>query len=154
VNSFFAADLALTKWFTRGRVKENPKRDSFFAADLALTELQDDHVYILEQEAPQVAAIRTELCPAFMSEERFWRVYFVLLASRLGTAQAAQLLTPDVGALVVRSSLFETLTTISFLSERLALAVSCSVGGHRVLNCHFNFIVLCWLAIRGRIQMH
>ncbi|GAQ82722.1 BSD domain-containing protein [Klebsormidium nitens] len=77
------------------------------AEELALTELQEDHVYVLEQEAPQIAAMRTELCPAFMSEERFWRVYFVLLASRLGTTGAAQLLTPEI--LTERKLLLEKL---------------------------------------------
>uniref|UniRef100_A0A7N0ZQ63 BSD domain-containing protein n=1 Tax=Kalanchoe fedtschenkoi TaxID=63787 RepID=A0A7N0ZQ63_KALFE len=59
---------------------------------------QREHTYALEYLSPRLAALRIELCPAHMSEGYFWKVYFVLLHSRLEKQDAEILSTPQVMA--------------------------------------------------------
>lgn len=45
---------------------------------------------------PRLAALRMELCPGYMSETCFWKIYFVLLHPRLDQRDAEVLSTPQV----------------------------------------------------------
>ena len=61
-----------------------------------MSDAQHEHVLAIQRLAPRLAALRIELCPAHMSEGYFWKVYFVLLHSRLNKQDAELLSTPQV----------------------------------------------------------
>lgn len=65
-------------------------------ADLEMSNAQHEHVLAIQRLAPRLAALRIELCPAHMSDSYFWKVYFVLLHSRLHKHDAELLSTPQV----------------------------------------------------------
>ncbi|GAB4839280.1 hypothetical protein Ancab_028807 [Ancistrocladus abbreviatus] len=64
--------------------------------DFQMSETQKVHALTVERLTPRLAALRIELCPAHMSEGYFWKVYFVLLHSRLNKQDAELLSTPQV----------------------------------------------------------
>ncbi|XP_039050327.1 uncharacterized protein LOC120191445 [Hibiscus syriacus] len=64
--------------------------------DFDMSDAQLDHVMAIEYLAPRLAALRIELCPCHMSDGYFWKVYFVLLHSRLNKVDAEVLSTPQV----------------------------------------------------------
>ncbi|KAL6215384.1 hypothetical protein ACLB2K_014815 [Fragaria x ananassa] len=64
--------------------------------DFEMSDAQQEHTMIVEHLAPRLAALRIELCPCHMSESYFWKVYFVLLHSRLNKQDADILSTPQV----------------------------------------------------------
>lgn len=66
--------------------------------DFDLSEAQQKHVLAIQLLAPRLAALRIELCPCHMTESYFWKVYFVLLHSRLNKHDADILSTPQVVA--------------------------------------------------------
>lgn len=70
--------------------------DTFFRVDFDMSDAQQDHAAVIERIAPRLAALRIELCPCHMSEGYFWKVYFVLLHSRLHKQDAGILSTPQV----------------------------------------------------------
>ncbi|KAF9678155.1 hypothetical protein SADUNF_Sadunf07G0005500 [Salix dunnii] len=57
---------------------------------------QQEHALAVERLAPRLAALRIELCPRYMSEGCFWKIYFVLLHPRLTKHDAQLLSTPQV----------------------------------------------------------
>ncbi|XP_038716095.1 uncharacterized protein LOC120009541 isoform X2 [Tripterygium wilfordii] len=56
--------------------------------DFDMSDAQREHASAIEHLAPQLAALRIELCPCHMTESYFWKVYFVLLHSRLNREDA------------------------------------------------------------------
>ncbi|KAH7438606.1 hypothetical protein KP509_04G022600 [Ceratopteris richardii] len=64
--------------------------------DFELSDVQKEHVHEVERALPRLAALRIELCPDYMSEGRFWKIYFVLLHSRLSKKDAMLLSTPQI----------------------------------------------------------
>ncbi|GKV20044.1 hypothetical protein SLEP1_g30219 [Rubroshorea leprosula] len=64
--------------------------------DFIMSDAQREHALIIEHLSPRLAALRIELCPCHMSESYFWKVYFVLLHSRLNKEDAEILSTPQV----------------------------------------------------------
>ncbi|XP_068312404.1 uncharacterized protein [Pyrus communis] len=64
--------------------------------DFDMSDAQQEHATVIEHLAPRLAALRFELCPCHMSESYFWKVYFVLLHSRLNKQDAEILSTPQV----------------------------------------------------------
>lgn len=71
----------------------------FVFSDFNMSVAQQDHVFVIEHLAPRLAALRIELCPCHMSENYFWKVYFVLLHSRLNKQDAETLSTAQVNNL-------------------------------------------------------
>lgn len=67
-----------------------------FTVDFDLSDAQQEHALAVERLAPRLAALRIELCPGYMSEARFWEIYFVLLHPRLDKQDAELLSTPQV----------------------------------------------------------
>lgn len=65
-------------------------------ADFELSDAQQEHALTVESLAPRLAALRIELCPGYMSESSFWKIYFVLLHPRLEPQAAELLSTPEV----------------------------------------------------------
>ncbi|KAI3808510.1 hypothetical protein L1987_24461 [Smallanthus sonchifolius] len=51
--------------------------------DFDLSDAQREHVLAVERLAPRLSALRIQLCPNYMSESSFWKIYFVLLHPRL-----------------------------------------------------------------------
>ncbi|CAN6450091.1 unnamed protein product [Victoria cruziana] len=66
------------------------------ADDFEMSDAQRDHALAVEHLAPRLAALRIELCPRHMSEGCFWKIYFVLLHSRLSKHDAELLSTPQI----------------------------------------------------------
>ncbi|KAF8111038.1 hypothetical protein N665_0076s0043 [Sinapis alba] len=64
--------------------------------DLEMTDAQRGHALAIERLAPRLAALRIELCPCHMTVGYFWKVYFVLLLSRLNKHDAQLLSSPQV----------------------------------------------------------
>ncbi|KAI4383715.1 hypothetical protein MLD38_009521 [Melastoma candidum] len=64
--------------------------------DFELSDAQYDHALAIEKEAPGLAALRMELCPGYMTEGCFWKIYFVLLHPRLNKEDAVLLSTPQI----------------------------------------------------------
>lgn len=61
-----------------------------------MSDAQQEHALAIEHLAPRLAALRIELCPIHMSEECFWKIYFVLLHPRLNKNDAELLSTPQI----------------------------------------------------------
>ncbi|OEL34490.1 hypothetical protein BAE44_0004497 [Dichanthelium oligosanthes] len=61
-----------------------------------MSDAQQEHALAIEHLAPRLAALRIELCPIHMSEECFWKIYFVLLHPRLNKHDAELLSTPQI----------------------------------------------------------
>ena len=68
----------------------------FIPSDFDMSNAQQEHAFTIEHLAPRLAALRIELCPIHMSEECFWKIYFVLLHPRLNKHDAELLSTPQV----------------------------------------------------------
>ncbi|XP_020211497.1 uncharacterized protein LOC109796226 [Cajanus cajan] len=66
--------------------------------DFDMSDAQQEHAAVVERLTPRLVALRIELCPCHMSESYFWKVYFVLLHSRLNKEDAGILSTPQVMA--------------------------------------------------------
>lgn len=66
------------------------------SAEFDLTDAQQEHALAVEHLAPRLAALRMELCPGYMSDDNFWKIYFVLLHPKLNKMDAAILSTPQV----------------------------------------------------------
>lgn len=64
--------------------------------DFEMSDAQKEHVTQVELASPRLAALRIELCPDYMNESRFWKIYFVLLHSRLTRKDAVLLSTPQI----------------------------------------------------------
>lgn len=64
--------------------------------DFDLSDAQQEHALAVERLAPRLAALRFDLCPGYMSEASFWKIYFVLLHPRLDKHDADLLSTPDI----------------------------------------------------------
>lgn len=75
-----------------------------FPLDFDMSDAQREHVMEIERLAPRLMALRIELCPCHMSNGYFWKVYFVLLHSRLSKTEAEALSTPQVTSLLVHFS--------------------------------------------------
>lgn len=64
--------------------------------DFDLSDAQQEHALAVERLSPRLAALRLELCPGYMSDGCFWKIYFVLLHPRLSKNDAVILSTPQV----------------------------------------------------------
>ncbi|XP_010248356.1 PREDICTED: uncharacterized protein LOC104591249 [Nelumbo nucifera] len=73
-----------------------PLHDEEDLDDFEMSDTQQEHALAVERLAPRLAALRIELCPGYISEGFFWKVYFVLLHSRLNKHDAELLSTPQI----------------------------------------------------------
>ncbi|KAJ6827134.1 uncharacterized protein M6B38_367805 [Iris pallida] len=64
--------------------------------DFEMSCAQQEHAFAVESLAPRFLALRIELCPTHMTEGCFWKIYFVLLHSRLNKHDAELLTTPQI----------------------------------------------------------
>ncbi|XP_020691586.1 uncharacterized protein LOC110106150 [Dendrobium catenatum] len=64
--------------------------------DFEMSDAQQEHALAVERLEPRLTALRIELCPSHMSEGCFWKIYFVLLHSRLNKHDAELLSTPQI----------------------------------------------------------
>ncbi|XP_020080861.1 uncharacterized protein LOC109704526 [Ananas comosus] len=71
-----------------------PEEDDF--EDFDMSDAQQEHALAVERLLPRLAALRIELCPSHMSEDCFWKIYFVLLHPRLNKQDAELLSTPQI----------------------------------------------------------
>lgn len=64
--------------------------------DFDLSDVQHEHALAVESLVPRLADLRIELCPGYMSENCFWKIYFVLLHPKLNKKDAELLSTPQI----------------------------------------------------------
>ncbi|KAJ6843909.1 uncharacterized protein M6B38_295015 [Iris pallida] len=74
----------------------SPDDDDNGSEAFEMSDAQQEHALAVESLAPSLAALRIELCPSHMSENHFWKIYFVLLHSRLNEHDAELLSTPQI----------------------------------------------------------
>ncbi|GAB2282727.1 hypothetical protein Dimus_017266 [Dionaea muscipula] len=88
----FARDISLhpETWL------EFPLPDDDEGEDFDMSDVQQEHALAVERFAPRLAALRIELCPGYMSEGSFWKIYFVLVHPRLSKEDALLLSTPQI----------------------------------------------------------
>lgn len=67
--------------------------------DFDISDAHEEHALAVERLVPRLAALRMELCPGYMSEAWFWKIYFILLHPRLDLCDAEVLSTPQVNLL-------------------------------------------------------
>ncbi|KAH0903014.1 hypothetical protein HID58_042517 [Brassica napus] len=98
----FARDLALhpETWLDFPFPEEDNNFDASNSsqsfADFEMTDAQYEHALAVERVATGLAVLRIELCPAYMSEYCFWRIYFVLMHPKFSKHDALLLSTPQV----------------------------------------------------------
>ncbi|CBI35753.3 unnamed protein product, partial [Vitis vinifera] len=73
-----------------------PLVDDEDSDDFDMSDAQQEHALAVERLAPRLAALRIELCPGCLTEDCFWKIYFVLLHPRLSKHDAELLSTPQV----------------------------------------------------------
>ncbi|CAK8539616.1 unnamed protein product [Lathyrus sativus] len=73
-----------------------PLPDDPDSDDFDLSDAQQEHALAVEHLAPRLAALRMELCPGYMSDGCFWKIYFVLLHPKLSKNDAVFLSTPQI----------------------------------------------------------
>ncbi|CAL9245043.1 unnamed protein product, partial [Arabidopsis halleri] len=73
-----------------------PDEDDDTFDDFELADAQYEHALAVERLAPSLASLRIELCPEYMSENCFWRIYFLLVHPKLSEDDALILSTPQV----------------------------------------------------------
>ncbi|KAI7756361.1 hypothetical protein M8C21_011103 [Ambrosia artemisiifolia] len=64
--------------------------------DFDLSDAQREHAFAVQRLVPILRALRIELCPKYMSQSSFWKIYFVLLHPRLDRDAAQLLSTPNI----------------------------------------------------------
>ncbi|KAH9300611.1 hypothetical protein KI387_012194 [Taxus chinensis] len=64
--------------------------------DFDMSDIQQEHALAVERYVPSLASLRIELCPGYMSENRFWMIYFVLIHPRLIKEDTLLLSTPQI----------------------------------------------------------
>ncbi|KAK7406431.1 hypothetical protein VNO78_08055 [Psophocarpus tetragonolobus] len=73
-----------------------PLHDDNDSDDFDLSDAQQEHALAVEHLAPSLAALRMELCPGYMSDGNFWKIYFVLVHPRLSKSDADILSTTQI----------------------------------------------------------
>ncbi|RZC44419.1 hypothetical protein C5167_037361 [Papaver somniferum] len=73
-----------------------PLEDDEDSDDFDMSDAQQEHALAVMNLAPELAALRMELCPEHISDGYFWKIYFVLLHSRLSKHDAEVLSTPQI----------------------------------------------------------
>ncbi|KAJ1285547.1 hypothetical protein BS78_03G287900 [Paspalum vaginatum] len=89
--------------------------DDRHADDFELSDAQYGHAVAIERLVPSLSYLRTELCSTNMSESCFWKIYFVLLHSKLHKQDAEILSTPQI--LKAREELLQSSPTKNKLSS-------------------------------------
>ncbi|KAI3989240.1 hypothetical protein MKX01_031526 [Papaver californicum] len=73
-----------------------PLDDDEDSDDFDMSDAQQEHALAVMNLAPELAALRMELCPEHITDGYFWKIYFVLLHSRLSKHDAELLSTPQI----------------------------------------------------------
>ncbi|KAJ8439725.1 hypothetical protein Cgig2_009549 [Carnegiea gigantea] len=80
-----------------------PLPDDDIEDDYELSDAQQEHAMAVERLAPELAALRIELCLSYMSESCFWKIYFALVHPRLSRHDAEILSTPEMHKTITES---------------------------------------------------
>ncbi|KAL8151805.1 hypothetical protein V2J09_021613 [Rumex salicifolius] len=76
--------------------EEKESLEDFAQRDFDMSDAQQEHALAVERLAPTLAALRIELCPGYMSDGCFWKIYFVLVHPRLSKHDAELLFSPQI----------------------------------------------------------
>ncbi|XP_015957953.1 uncharacterized protein LOC107482073 [Arachis duranensis] len=113
-----------------------PLPDDPESDDFELSDFQQEHALAVERLAPRLAALRMELCPGYMSDGCFWKIYFVLLHPRLDKNDAVILSTPPI--MEARAMLTEVLDKRKKKKQEQNLSAGSSVPSEEAE--HFLFV--------------
>ena len=72
----------------------------FLCADFDMSDIQQEHALAIERLTPNLAYLRLELWPGYLSNGQFWKIYFVLLHPQLSKEDALFITTPQVIILI------------------------------------------------------
>ncbi|CAA3019756.1 Hypothetical predicted protein [Olea europaea subsp. europaea] len=89
--------------------------------DFDMSDAQQEHALAVEYLVPRLSALRFELCPGYMSESCFWKIYFVLLHPRLDKEDAEILSTSQIikaRSLLAQESKNQTPTKLKDFPEK------------------------------------
>ncbi|CAM0954641.1 unnamed protein product [Alopecurus aequalis] len=78
-----------------------------YADDFELSDAQYVHALAMERLVPGLSDLKVQICSTDMSEACFWKIYFVLLHSKLNKQDAERLSTPQI--LEAREELLQSL---------------------------------------------
>uniref|UniRef100_A0A7N0V053 BSD domain-containing protein n=1 Tax=Kalanchoe fedtschenkoi TaxID=63787 RepID=A0A7N0V053_KALFE len=89
----FAKNVAMhpETWLDFPLADDDEEQDDFDMSDA-----QQEHALAVERLVPELAALRFELCPEYMSDDLFWKIYFVLVHPRLAKHDADVISTPQI----------------------------------------------------------
>ncbi|GMH06348.1 hypothetical protein Nepgr_008188 [Nepenthes gracilis] len=73
-----------------------PDEEDEYEDDFDMSDAQQEHALAVERLVQRLASLRIELCPGYMSEGSFWKIYFVLVHPRLSRNDAEVLSTPQI----------------------------------------------------------
>lgn len=68
----------------------------FLSSDFELSDAQYVHALSVEHLVPGLSDLKAQICSTDMTEACFWKIYFVLLHSKLNKQDAEVLSTPQV----------------------------------------------------------
>ncbi|KAL2522636.1 BSD domain-containing protein [Forsythia ovata] len=111
--------------------------------DFDMSYVQQEHALAVERLAPRLAAVRNELCPGYISESYFWKIYFVLLHPRLDKQDVERLSTPQiVKARALLAQELKNLTATELEEEKGSLAPKDVAVPHHKESLFVPFTVL------------
>jgi len=87
--------------------------------DFDMSDVQQEHALAVERLIPNLASLRLELCPGYISDGQFWKIYFLLLHPQLSKEDALLLTTPQI---------LEARALLSKVSQRRDNARSINAG--------------------------
>lgn len=88
--------------------------------DFDMSDIQQEHALAVERLTANLASLRLELCPGYLSDGQFWKIYFVLLHPQLSKEDALLLTTPQI---------LEARALLSEESQKRDKARSTNAGG-------------------------
>ena len=113
-------------------------------SEFDLSDAQQEHALAVERLAPELAALRTELCLGCMNEGSFWKIYFVLVHPRLSIQHAKILSTPQVDCVSCHHITLFAVAIYYLLIHKLGTLSKCPYNNAivKLLNLllyHYNF---------------
>jgi hypothetical protein len=73
------------------------------SSDFELSDAQYVHALSIEHLVPGLSDLKVQICSTDMTEACFWKIYFVLLHSKLNKQDAELLSTPQVLSWIIHS---------------------------------------------------
>ncbi|XP_047315473.1 uncharacterized protein LOC124919294 [Impatiens glandulifera] len=131
----FVRDIAMhpDTWLDFPLLDDSEENDDEFD----MSDIQQEHALAVERLAPRLAALRIELCPGYMTEGLFWKIYFILLHPKLNKHDADLLSTPQI--VKARASLTQEMQ--SETNSELESISNPSIAGYESISLEPSMII-------------